>query len=79
MGVLVTEGTEDSGALITAQNAKEFGRPVFAVPGPITSNLSKGTNKLLQQGAHAVVDIERILDILSIQKQAKAIVNKVKI
>lgn len=73
LGVLVTEGAQDSGALITAAKAKEFGRPVFSVPGPITSDLSKGTNKLLQEGAHAIVDIDGILEVLSIQKQAKTV------
>ena len=61
LGVLVTEGTHDSGALITAQRAKEYGRPVFAVPGPITSQLSKGANYLLQNGAVAVTNAGDII------------------
>jgi DNA processing protein len=60
-GVLVTEGTEDSGALITAQRAKELHRPVFSVPGPITSHYSKGANILLQQGAIAVTNVGDIM------------------
>src|SRR3989344_2172040 len=47
LGVLVTEGAEDSGSLITAEYARKFGRPVFAVPGPITSSMSKGPYKLI--------------------------------
>jgi len=63
-GVLVTEGAEDSGALITAQRAKEFGRPIFAVPGPITSSYSKGVNRLLGNGAVAVTRAKDILKVL---------------
>lgn len=66
MGVLVTEGSEDSGALITAQRAFEIDRPVFAVPGPITSSLSQGPLRLLQQGAHLVQSAKDILSILQI-------------
>ncbi|HSW87640.1 MAG TPA: DNA-processing protein DprA [Candidatus Saccharimonadales bacterium] len=66
MGVLVTEGSEDSGALITAQRALEIHRPVFAVPGPITSSLSQGPLHLIQQGAHIVQSADDILRMLQI-------------
>jgi DNA processing protein len=64
--VLVTEGAADSGALITAQDALENNRPVFAVPGPITSSLSQGPNKLLRQGATLVTNAEDILAALGV-------------
>lgn len=64
--VLVTEGAEDSGALYTAEDAKGLGRPVFAIPGPITSSLSKGTNNLIKQGAIPISDAQEILDTLGI-------------
>ncbi len=64
LGVVVTEGADDSGALITARNAGEQGREVFAVPGPITSPYSKGPAKLIKQGAKLVDSVEDILEEL---------------
>ena len=69
LGVLVTEGAEDSGALITADYARKFGRPVFAVPGPITSTLSKGPYKLIEKGARLVTSAADILEELGITKR----------
>ncbi|HUD43998.1 MAG TPA: DNA-processing protein DprA [Patescibacteria group bacterium] len=74
--VLVTEGAEDSGALITAQDAFAIDRPVFAVPGQITSSLSKGPLNLLQQGgkmATSANDILRELQITNVQLPMKKI------
>lgn len=65
-GVVVTEGAEDSGALITARYAAEQGRDVFAVPGPITSIMSKAPIKLLKAGAKLVTEAEDILEELQI-------------
>lgn len=65
--VLITEAAEDSGSLITAQHAAKQGKPVFAVPGPITSQMSKGTLKLLKQGAILVSSVEDILDELKVK------------
>ena len=67
LGVLVTEGAEDSGSLITADYARKFGRPVFAVPGPITSSMSKGPYKLIAKGAKLVTSAGDILKELKIQ------------
>lgn len=66
LGVVVTEGAEDSGSLITARNAAEQGRDVFAVPGPITSYLSAGPARLIKQGAKMVTTVEDILEELNI-------------
>ncbi|MDZ4227754.1 MAG: DNA-processing protein DprA [Candidatus Levybacteria bacterium] len=65
--VLVTEGAEDSGSLITAEFALKFGRKVFAVPGPITSSMSKGPYALIQKGAKLVTSGEDIFKELKYQ------------
>lgn len=59
-GLLVTEGAEDSGSLITAEIALGLGRKVFAVPGPITSGLSRGPLKLIRKGAILVTSPQEI-------------------
>lgn len=60
-GVLVTEAAEDSGSLVTADWGFKLDKKVFAVPGPINSQNSKGCLKLLKQGARLVTEAEDIL------------------
>lgn len=66
LAVLVTEAAEDSGSLITAKSALDQGREVFAIPGPITSELSKGPSVLIKQGATLVTDPSEIIEQLGL-------------
>jgi len=55
LGVLIVEAGEKSGSLVTAKIARQQKKLVFAVPGPITSSVSKGTNKLIADGLAKMV------------------------
>lgn len=70
-GVMVVEGTKDSGALITASYAASQGREVFAPPSPINSPLSEAPNLLLKQGAKVVTSIFDILEEFNIKTKIK--------
>jgi len=74
LGVLVVEAGERSGALITAHQALEQNREVFAIPGSILSPASQGTNRLIQEGAKLVrnyTDILQELNLTMIVQQAE--------
>ncbi|MFO1482537.1 MAG: DNA-processing protein DprA [Verrucomicrobiaceae bacterium] len=63
-GLIVVEAPARSGSLITAQQAAEQGRTVYAVPGPIDKPTSAGCNRLIQQGAKLIMDGADVLDDL---------------
>lgn len=63
--IVVIEAGERSGALITASYAADQGKEVFAVPGKISAPSSKGSNLLIKQGAHPLLDPQDVLDILN--------------
>ena len=62
--LLVVECPAWSGSLITANLATEYGKPVFAVPGPIDKPSSAGCNQLIRDGATLVADASHLLDDL---------------
>src|SRR5712691_2353996 len=61
LGVVVVEAAEKSGSLITAGLAGELGREVMAVPGPLTSLMSRGAHRLIQDGAALVQGWEDVV------------------
>jgi len=62
MGVVVTEAAMESGSLITARLAAEQGREVFALPGFVKAENSRGTNGLIKQGAKLVETVHDIIE-----------------
>lgn len=68
MAVVVVEAGEISGALITAEFAADQGRDVFAVPGPIHALQSKGTNKLISNGARILLKPSDVLEALDLTR-----------
>lgn len=66
--LVVTEGGEKSGTLITVGAALEQGKNIIVVPGSIFSSESKGTNKLIKDGAYVYTDIEDVLNLLNISR-----------
>ncbi|MGI1658543.1 MAG: DNA-processing protein DprA [Desulfitobacterium sp.] len=69
--LLVVEAAERSGALITAKYAMEYGRPVYAVPNSIYAVESKGTNRLLQNGAIAYLTPEELASLKLSNREAR--------
>jgi len=63
--VVVVESPEDGGAMITARLGLETGREIWCVPGRITDAASRGTNSLIRDGAHPLVDIDDFIGKIS--------------
>lgn len=72
LGVVVVEAPTRSGSLMTARLSLEYNREVFAVPGPVTSAKSTGTNYLIKQGAALVEDAGDVMEGLAIISRAPA-------
>jgi DNA processing protein len=68
MATVVVEAGVTSGALITAEFAAEQGREVFAVPGSVLAPQSKGTNRLIRDGALPLLDADDILQTLNLTR-----------
>ncbi|HEX6053358.1 MAG TPA: DNA-processing protein DprA [Gemmatimonadaceae bacterium] len=64
---IVVEAGEKSGALITADHAIDLGREIGAVPGPIDSPQSIGTNRLIRDGAHAILQGDDALGLIGLR------------
>lgn len=73
MGILLIEASEKSGSLLTAQAALAYNREVFAVPGDINRETSRGTNGLLKIGAKMVTSANDVLDELRIERKSKEV------
>jgi DNA processing protein len=73
LGVVVVEGEQYSGSLITARLAMEFGREVFGVPGNVTQPSSFGPNQLIKQGAKLVTSWEDVVEELPTPVRAELV------
>lgn len=66
LAVVVIEAGASSGALITASFAADQGRDVFAVPGNVNAPQSRGTNRLIRDGAHPLLEPKEVLEALDL-------------
>src|SRR5229473_239338 len=71
LGVVVVEGAQYSGSLITARLAMEFSREVYGVPGNITVDVSFAPNQLIKQGAKLVTSWEDVVEELPTEVRAE--------
>lgn len=74
--IIVTEANTKSGTMSTVAHALDQGRAVYAVPGPITSPLSGGCNRLIAQGAMPITDIDSLLADLDLTGQSKILLGE---
>jgi len=72
---IVIEAGHKSGALITAKNALDLGRTVAAVPGPIDSPHSAGSNELLRDGAHVIATVDDALALAGFPAEPELLIH----
>jgi DNA processing protein len=70
--VLVIEAEERSGTLITSRLATEYNRDVYVIPNSIFAQGSRGSNKLLKQGAYPIIGAADILDLFGLKQESGA-------
>ncbi|MCI8453432.1 MAG: DNA-protecting protein DprA [Lachnospiraceae bacterium] len=75
--VIIIEAKEKSGSLITADLALEQGREIFALPGRINDPLSRGCNRLIQNGAAILLDPGEVLELFGFDYERKLILSKI--
>ena len=71
LGIVVVQGAQYSGSLITARLGMEFGREVYGVPGSITADVSFAPNQLIKQGAKLVTSWEDVIEELPTEIRAE--------
>ena len=76
LGVVIVEAAEKSGSLITARMALEQDRQVFAVPGSPLSGKTRGSNRLLKQGAKLVECVEDVIEELAPQMASRPVATR---
>jgi DNA processing protein len=77
LGILVIEAAQKSGSLVSARIAQKYKKDIYAVPGPITSTVSEGTNGLISSGSAMLVTSPS--DITKLKEISKPEVNKIKL
>lgn len=75
-GILVVEAREKSGTFITVDQGLEQGKEIFALPGRLIDDSSKGCNNLIKMGAHFVSDISDILEVIVEHSFTDCIINE---
>jgi len=76
LGVVIVEAAEKSGSLITARMALEQDRQVFAVPGSPLSGKTRGSNRLLKDGAKLVECVEDVIEELAPQMASRPVATR---
>jgi DNA processing protein len=73
---VVVEGASGSGSMITADHAMEFGRDVYAIPGPVTSSLAEVPLQLIRDGARTIRGSSDLLEDLGLEQRADEVADR---